>query len=322
MSAHTSTSPTPEEPQADAHMPSSKEPSEPLSATAAAAAGTLDSSAFHKERRSSISMKRHHDDDIDYDKSYEKEDSRGGALNDIDDDDDSNRALRETRTSSTASATASDAGDTIMTGSPATKKKRISVQLPEHIRAQKAAAVAAAVAAGELPPKPERTSSTSSSPPTTPHTPHTPSSLSARRGSMTEDQKRASFALTLAKALRASYPLSPITTSSPTSVSPHILSIATTLEQSLYSRHQALTTDYTAHVRDIAFNLTHSSALARRIVDGRVSIERVSGMNWKEFADGEVQREREERKEEDIVAHLAPVDVTPGILPNAHTVER
>ena len=269
-------------------------------------------------------MKRHHDDDID----YEKEDSgsRGGVLNEIDDDDDSNRALRETRTTSTTAAAAVDTGDTIMSNSPATKKKRISVQLPEHIRAQKAAAAAAAAASSgtDTPPKPERTSSTSTaSPPTTPHTPHTPSGgQHARRMSMTEDQKRASFTLTLAKSLKAAYPLSPIPPSSPTTVSPHIHSIATHLEQQLYTRHSGLTLDYTAHVRDIAFNLMHSSGLARRIVDGRVSIERVSGMGWKEFADGEVQREREERKEEDLVAHLAPVDVTPGILPNAKAVER
>lgn len=297
-------------------MPSTpKKPSEPLSSTAAAAVGTLDSSAFHKERRSSVSMKRHHDDDVD----YEKEDSRS-ALHDIEDDDDSNHALRHTRTNSTGS----DTSDTIMSGSPATKKKRISVQLPEQIRAQKAAAIAAAVAAGELPPKPERSTSTSSasSPPTTPHkSPYTPSQ-GGRRGSITEEQKRASFALTLAKALQASYPLSPITSPSPHPVSPHLHAIATTLEQALFDRHLGMTSEYTTHIRDIAFNLTHSHALARRIVDGRVSIERVSGMGWKEFADGEVQREREERKEEDIVAHLAPVDVTPGILPNAKTVER
>ena len=316
MSVHTSTSPSPGEPSADSAMPSSAQPSEALSATAAAASGTLDSSAFQKERRSSISMKRHHDEDVD----YEKEDSRGA---DIDDDDDSNRTLRETRTTSTAAAAAADTADAVMTGSPVPKKKRISVQLPEQIRAQKQAAAAAAAASadGTLPPKPERTSSiTSASPPTTPHTtPHTPI---GRRLSMTEDQKRASFTLTIAKALQASYPLSPITNSSPTAVSPHIQSIASSLEESLYSRHAGLTLDYTTHVRDVAFNLTHSTQLARRIVDGRVSIERVSGMNWKEFADGEVQREREERKEEDLVAHLAPVDVTPGILPNAKTVER
>ena len=46
--------------------------------------------------------------------------------------------------------------------------------------------------------------------------------------SMSEDQKRASFTLTIAKAhSKASYPLSPITNSSPTAVSPHIQSIAT-----------------------------------------------------------------------------------------------
>ena len=263
-----------------------------------------------------MSMKRHHDDDVD----YEKEDSRGGN-EDVDDDEDSNRTLRETRTSSTI-AGAADTADTVMSHSPAMKKKRISVQLPEQIRAQKQrdAAAAAAVAGGDgaasdmLPPRPERTSSTTASPPTTPSI--------DRHLSMTEDQKRASFTLTIARALQASYPLSPMTNSSPTSVSPHMQSIATSLEQSMYDRHGGLTLEYTAHVRDIAFNLTHSTALSRRIVDGRVSIERVSGMNWKEFADGEVQREREERKEEDLVAHLAPVDVTPGILPNAKTVER
>jgi len=268
-------------------------------------------------------MKRHHDDDIDYEKG---EDYRG-AIGDNEDDEDSNRMLRETRTTSTAAAAAADTADAEMTHSPATKKKRISVQLPEQIRAQKQrdAAAAAAAAGGDgtprdmLPPRHERTSSTSTaSPPTTPHS-NTPGD---RRSSMTEDQKRASFTLTIARALQASYPLSPITNSSPTAVSPHIQSIASSLEHSLYSRHAGLTLDYTAHVRDIAFNLTHSTPLARRIVDGRVSIERVSGMNWKEFADGEVQREREERKEEDLVAHLAPVDVTPGLLPNAHTVER
>ena len=320
MSAASSRPPSPGESDTSP-MASPSKPAEPLSSTSAAASGTLDSSAFQKERRSSVSMKRHHDDDVD----YEKEDS-GGAIGDADDEEDSNRMLRETRTTNTAAAAGVDSGDAVMTHSPVTKKKRISVQLPEQIRAQKqrdaAAAVAAAGGNGSasdmLPPKPERTSSTTTaSPPTTPHTPI------ARRLSMTEDQKRASFTLTIARALQASYPLSPITNSTPTAVSPHIQSIATTLEQSLYNRHSGLTLDYTAHVRDIAFNLTHSIQLARRIVDGRVSIERVSGMNWKEFADGEVQRERKREERRRTWWHIwRPVDVTPGILPNAKTVER
>ena len=307
-------------------MSSAAESAGGASSTAAVTAGTIESTAFHKERRSSVSLKRHHDDDVDYEKEDNGNGSGGKAR--ADEDDDSHRALRHTRTNSTASA-ASDGADTAMSESPATKKKRISIQLPEQIRAQKQrdAAAAAAAASGDgtgspmLPPKPERSSSlTHASPPTTPHTPgHTPV---ARRLSMTDEQKRANYTLAIARALRASYPLSPVTDSSPGAVSPHIHSIAATLEQSLFVRHGGLSLEYTAHVRDVAFNLTHSTALARRIVDGRVSLERVSGMSWKEFADGEVQREREERKEEDLVAHLAPVDVAPGILPSAKTAEK
>ena len=314
-------------------MSSTTEAAEPSSSAAVVTAGAMESTAFHKERRSSVSLKRHHDDDVDYEKEDNNNDNNGsgsgsGGKGGADEDEDSNGALRHTRTNSTASA-ASDGADTAMSESPATKKKRISIQLPEHIRAQKQrdAAAAAAAANGDgagspvLPRKPERSSSlTHASPPSTPHTPgHSPI---ARRLSMTEDQKRANYTLSIARALRASYPLSPVTDSSPGAVSPHIQSIAATLEQSLFARHGGLSLEYTAHVRDVAFNLTHSTALARRIVDGRISIERVSGMSWKEFADGEVQREREERKEEDLVAHLAPVDVAPGILPSAKTAEK
>ena len=220
MSAATSNPPSPGVSDMS-ETPSTSQPAEALSATSAAASGTLDSSAFQKERRSSISMKRHHDDDVD----YEKEDSRD-ANGDADDDEDSNRMLRETRTSNTTTAAAADTGDAVMTHSPVPKKKRISVQLPEQIRAQKQrdAAAAAAAAGGDgfagdmVPPKPERTSSTTSaSPPTTPHTPI------ARRLSMTEDQKRASFTSTIARALQSSYPLSPSPTPPPPPSRPHPL---------------------------------------------------------------------------------------------------
>ena len=292
-----------EGPEDETAIPTPAQPSQPLSSTSAAAAGTIDTSPFYKERRGSLSMKRQHAPDADYGKAEEEVD----------------RAAVTTRAEGERGEDGSD-DEGADRGSETVKRQRMSVDL-----------TADADAGVELQPrlKPARVlvNAASALPNSASVSPVSSPSMS-RRGSMTEDQKRASFTHSLYKALSgASAPSSPASATAASSASvlssaAPVPSLASQLEQALYHRHHGLTMEYTGHVRDIVYNVTHNASLRRRIVDGDVDVTRLSAMSWKDFADAETKREREEAKQEDLVDHLEPVDVQPGILPNVLTTAK
>ena len=251
-------------------MPTPDRPSQALSSTSAAAAGTIDTSPFFKERRGSLSMKRQHEPDADY--SATPEEGRPPTA-----------ALGERGEDGSDDEGADRGADTV-------KRQRMSVDLTTDNDT-------AGVELQQHKPKPARVlvNAASSLPSSASVSPVSSPSMS-RRGSMTEDQKRASFTHSLHKALSASSapssPTSASSSSSPLSTAPPAPSLAAQLEQALYSRHHGLTMEYTSHVRDIVYNLTHNAALRRRIVDGDVDIVHISEMSWKDFADKHTKRER------------------------------
>ena len=145
---------------------------------------------------------------------------------------------------------------------------------------------------------------------------------------MTEDQKRSSFALALARALAsdASSPASPSTPpsrpSSPAALPPEAIAKAKAIEAAVYGQHGGLTVEYTTALRALAGNLRSSGPIMKeRILAGEVDVEDVSALSWKDVEDDARREEREEAKHEDLIDHLAPVDVIPGILPNANTTD-
>ena len=277
-------------------MPTPSHPSQPFSSTSAAAAGTLDSSAHYKERRHALSIKRHHDDPA--------------------------------PTSPAPASTDADAPPPSSPPTPQLHKRQRTDDPTDNSHNDDDGDVA------DLPPPPfQRSLSTLSDGSSTDAPSSRPASpVRSRRGSMTEDEKRASFALALAKALAGSVPSAPSTPSaaasssrpsSPSQVQPQLLEMATSIESAVYARHAGLSTEYTIHLRDLSYNLLHNERLRTRLLAGQVDVEEVaSAVAWKAFADKETKKEREEAKQEDLVDHLAPEDVTPGILPNAHTTDR
>lgn len=143
--------------------------------------------------------------------------------------------------------------------------------------------------------------------------PSTPSTPSAH--TMTAKEKRASCAASLTRSLEAVDGVDEITAD-------RRAELAKQVEEALFLAHPTLNHAYITAARDLAYNLYHNQEAARRLLDGRILPNILAQMDWKSLAVKELKIERAEHAHEDLIEHLAPADVVPGVQPNSETTQK